>query len=59
MTVTESPLLLSVSVVAQRASLSPRQVYRLIASGELTAVKVGRRTLVRRTDFEEWVNQLR
>jgi excisionase family DNA binding protein len=35
--------------------VTPRTIYRLIRSGELPAVRIGRRWRIRRADLNEWI----
>ena len=39
--------------------VTPRTIYRLIRSGELPAVRIGRQWRFRRTDLDEWVERQR
>jgi excisionase family DNA binding protein len=50
-------LLVDVPAAAEALGVSPRQVERLVASGELTSVKGGRRR-IRRSDLERYVDGL-
>jgi excisionase family DNA binding protein len=36
---------------------TPRTIYRLIRSGELPAVRIGRQWRFRRTDLDQWVER--
>ena len=38
---------------------TPRTIYRLIRSGELPAVRIGRQWRFRRTDLDQWVERQR
>jgi excisionase family DNA binding protein len=38
---------------------TPRTVYRLIRSGELPAVRIGRQWRFRRADLDQWVERQR
>jgi excisionase family DNA binding protein len=38
---------------------TPRTIYRLIRSGELPAVRIGRQWRFRRTDLDAWVERQR
>lgn len=51
-------LLLDIDDCGDELQVSPATVKRLIRSGELPAVKVGRTTRVRRADLEEYVARL-
>lgn len=44
--------------VAQMTGLSRSTIYELIASGDLQAVQVGRRVLVRAESLEAWFSRL-
>jgi len=46
---------LSVTEVADWLSISRPMVYKLIQSGKLRAIKVGRRLLIRKIDVEEYI----
>ena len=39
--------------------VNPRTIYRLIKSGELPAVRIGRQWRFRRSDLDEWINRNR
>lgn len=56
----ERPMLLSAAEVARQLSISQRQVWRLVSSGELPApVRVGERSSrFRRADIEAYVDSL-
>lgn len=47
-----TPALMSVSVAAKRLSLTERTIYRLIESGDLERVKVGKSVRLRCADVE-------
>ena len=47
--------LISIGHLAERLSLSRRTVHRLIATGELPTLKIGRRRLVRLADLSKWL----
>ena len=37
--------------------VNPRTIYRLIKSGELPAVRIGRQWRFRRADLDDWINR--
>ena len=39
--------------------VTPRTIYRLIRSGELPAVRIGRQYRFRRTDLDSWLDRQR
>jgi excisionase family DNA binding protein len=39
--------------------VNPRTIYRLIKSGELPAVRIGRQWRFRRSDLDEWIDRHR
>ena len=39
--------------------VNPRTIYRLIKSGELPAVRIGRQWRFRRSDLDEWIDRQR
>ena len=39
--------------------VNPRTIYRLIKSGELPAVRIGRQWRFRRSDLTEWIDRQR
>jgi len=39
--------------------VDPRTIYRLIKSGELPAVRIGRRWRFRRSDLDDWIERQR
>jgi excisionase family DNA binding protein len=50
-------LLLDVPGLAELLSVSTRTAKRILARRCLPVIKIGRRTLVRRTDAERWVER--
>lgn len=50
---------LSVADVCEYMDVTPFVVTRVLRSGELPAVKMGREWRVSRTDFEDWLNAQR
>lgn len=48
----------TVNEAAFAVGVSPRTIYRLIASGELLSFKLGARTLIRRSDLERLIDGL-
>lgn len=48
---------LSVPEVAARIGMSARHIWRLIETGELPTKRVGRRVLIRVTDYERWLKE--
>ncbi|MDQ4058889.1 MAG: helix-turn-helix domain-containing protein [Actinomycetota bacterium] len=49
--------LLTVGEVAQTMRVSNMTVYRLIKSGQLAAIRVGKNYRIRRTDVERYLNE--
>ncbi len=39
--------------------VTPRTIYRLIRTGELPAVRIGRQWRFRRTDLDQWLDRQR
>jgi excisionase family DNA binding protein len=39
--------------------VNPRTIYRLIKTGELPAIRIGRQWRFRRTDLDEWIDRQR
>ena len=39
--------------------VDPRTIYRLIKTGELPAIRIGRQWRFRRADLEEWIDRQR
>jgi len=37
--------------------VTPRTIYRLIRSGELPAIRIGRQWRFRRTDLDDWLDR--
>lgn len=58
MTTGSEPLADAVSAAAARLSICPAQLYKEIGAGRLTARKMGRRTLIERTEQERWLTAL-
>ena len=52
------PELLTIADFVTRFRVSRTATYRLLASRELTAKKVGRRTMIARADAERWLTSL-
>jgi len=52
------PLALSIEEVRKLTGLGRTKIYSLIGSGELIARKIGKRTVVLRTDLETWLGGL-
>ena len=52
---TEQPLLLTVREVADAMRVSTMTVYRLIRSGALPAIRVGKHFRIRRTDLDHYL----
>lgn len=55
---TDLPELFTVSDFVARFRVSRTATYRLFASGDLQARKVGRRTMITRADAERWLASL-
>jgi excisionase family DNA binding protein len=53
----EAHELLTVAEVAEQVRVSKMTVYRMIHSGELRAVRVGRSFRVRREDWEDYLRR--
>ena len=49
------PTFLTTEEVLECLKVTPRTVYRLIRSGELPAVRVGRQWRFKKTDLEVWL----
>ncbi|MCC2654629.1 MAG: helix-turn-helix protein [Microvirga sp.] len=54
----ESQSALQIEEVAKRASIGRTKVFEEIRSGRLPARKLGRRTIVLTSDFDNWLNSL-
>ena len=50
---------LTTEEVLSYLKITPRTIYRLIRSGELPAVRIGRQWRFRRTDLDRWVERQR
>lgn len=50
--------LLTIKEVCEATKLGRTYIYRILKSGDLKAIKVGRRTLVRKDDMEAWSSGL-
>lgn len=51
-------LALSISQVCRVANVGRTRVYELLRSGDLPARKLGKRTLVLKSDLEKWLASL-
>lgn len=55
---TETKYMLTVQETARVLGISVHTVYRLISSGELSAIKVSsRKTLIKAEEFERYINR--
>lgn len=52
----EQPLLLRAEEAARLTSLGRSTIFKMLACGELPAVRVGRAVRVRRADLEKWID---
>ena len=52
----EHPLLLRAEEAARLTSLGRSTIFKMLACGELPAVRVGRAVRVRRSDLEKWID---
>ena len=50
--------LLTITEVCAETNIGKTMVYKLINSGQLLAVKLGKKTLVRRADMLAWLTSL-
>lgn len=50
--------LLTIDEFAKICSLGRTRIYQLLNQGEIKAVKIGRRTFIRRVDAEIWMANL-
>ena len=55
----ELPPFLTTEEVLGYLKVNPRTIYRLIRSGELPAIRVGRQWRFRRSDLMEWLDRQR
>lgn len=53
----EDVILISVPEAARRMSVDPATMRKLITSGEIPCVRVGRRILVRPEDLRRWAEE--
>ena len=59
MTNGESDALLTVKEVSQKLHISERQIRRLVARGELRALRIGRRVLIDPHDLTDFLESCR
>lgn len=52
-----SALLLTTEDVLAYLRVNPRTIYRLIRSGELPALRIGRQWRFRRDDLDDWLHR--
>lgn len=50
--------LFTIGDFAAMTNLGRTRIYELLKRGEVKAVKIGRRTLIRREDAEAWISNL-
>jgi excisionase family DNA binding protein len=55
---TDRRVLLSIGEAAQLLGIGRSTLYRLLTDGDLTGVKIGARTLIRRSDLEALLESL-
>jgi excisionase family DNA binding protein len=53
------PAFLTTADVLNCLKVDPRTIYRLIKTGELPAVRIGRQWRFRRDDLNEWIDRQR
>jgi excisionase family DNA binding protein len=53
------PSFLTTEEVLGYLKVTPRTIYRLIRTGELPAVRIGRQWRFRRADLDSWLDQQR
>ena len=51
----ENALVLSIPETAHALAVSPRHIARLVASGELPSIRLGRRRVIRREALRSWL----
>lgn len=51
-----SPEYYSIPAAVKASSISRAGLYRALQCGQLAAVKIGRRTLIKRSALEEWID---
>jgi excisionase family DNA binding protein len=54
---TNAPRLYSAKEAAKYIGLSTREVYNMIANGELPAVRHGKRTMLDKRDLDSWIDR--
>ena len=58
-TAVELEAFLTTEEVLSYLKITPRTIYRLIRSGELPAVRIGRQWRFRRRDLDQWLERQR
>lgn len=53
------PAFLTTEEVLSCLKVNPRTIYRLIKTGELPAIRIGRQWRFRRADLDEWIDRQR
>ena len=56
---TRLPSFLTTEEVLGYLKVNPRTIYRLIRSGELPAIRIGRQWRFRRSDLDNWLERQR
>lgn len=51
-------MLLTIPEACETLKLGRTRLYTLISSGEITARKVGKKTLIEKSELERWVSSL-
>ena len=54
----EEPFAYDISDVVRKGPVGRTKIYEEINAGRLTARKMGKRTIILREDFEEWLRNL-
>jgi excisionase family DNA binding protein len=56
---TQLPSFLTTEEVLGYLKVNPRTIYRLIRSGDLPAIRIGRQWRFRRSDLNDWIDRQR
>ncbi|MBP7722279.1 MAG: helix-turn-helix domain-containing protein [Alphaproteobacteria bacterium] len=54
----QNPELLTITQLCEAVNIGRTNAYRLIGEGKIKAIKINRKTLIRRSDMDAWIESL-